>query len=527
MKNILFTILAICLCVACYDDKSTLPTVEYPTIFANKSGESQYLTVSYGEEFVYEPRLYWLDGKDTVYLTEDTYGDYDYEWDLTVLSTGTDTTKQVISRERVLKTLINSTPTTSGFSYYTLTLHVTHRASGVVKNLIWEMKVLGVYGGGLLVAETEDELNSDISLVMSRTFNTNLTDYNMDTVHYRIYSKHNGNPVNGLINSFTYVNGSAFSGITALVPGESIIRIDPVTMEEQDRDMDLFFYTPESFNPQMIFNAYSICVLLNDGTIQYYDAGLTNKYSVDTESAYDLATAYAGGSMNWISALLFDKRGEKFVYLPYPVNEVTDILTVKSGQFDPRNMEGCECIYGEAVNYTLTKWLMKKNNGYYIYEVDCNIDDAWENTEFQGVNIYDLGNCPGLDRSTCFAFSANNEFFYAVDNILYVVPLTSNSPSPLVSYDKLPANEQITHIMIYRGQGYTAWSEEMNTETGEMEPYWRSSKNNVIVVATYDGEEGRVYTLPVQYAGTGGIAEEKYVRCYDGFNRITGIGTRE
>ena len=176
MKNILFTILAICLCVACYDDKSTLPTVEYPTIFANKSGESQYLNASYGEEFVYEPRLYWLDGKDTVYLTEDTYGDYDYEWDLTVLSTGADTTKQVISHERVLKTVINSTPTTSGYSYYTLTLHVTHRASGVVKNLIWEMKVLSVYGGGLLVAETADEVNSDISLIMSRTFNTNFPD---------------------------------------------------------------------------------------------------------------------------------------------------------------------------------------------------------------------------------------------------------------------------------------------------------------------------------------------------------------
>ena len=181
MKNILFTILTICLVWACYDDKSTLPTVEYPTISVNRSGESQYLTVSYGEEFIYEPRLYWLDGKDTIYLSEDTYDDYDYEWDLSVLSTGTDTMKQIISRERILKAVINSTPTTSGYSYYTLTLHVTHRASGVVKNLIWEMKVLSVYGGGLLVAETSDETNSDISLIMSRTFNTNLVDYDTAT----------------------------------------------------------------------------------------------------------------------------------------------------------------------------------------------------------------------------------------------------------------------------------------------------------------------------------------------------------
>ena len=529
MKNILFTILTICLVWACYDDKSTLPTVEYPTISVNRSGESQYLTVSYGEEFIYEPRLYWLDGKDTIYLSEDTYDDYDYEWDLSVLSTGTDTMKQIISRERILKAVINSTPTTSGYSYYTLTLHVTHRASGVVKNLIWEMKVLSVYGGGLLVAETSDETNSDISLIMSRTFNTNLVDYDADTVHYKIFSKHNGTPINGLVNSFTYVNGSAFSGITALVPGESIIRIDPVTMEEQDRNMDLFFYEPEVYNPQAVFAAYSTNVLINNGKVQTYAASTANKYSVDSDSPYDVSAVYAGDKMDWVTALLFDQKEEKFITLSTGTFELDDIQTILSGKFDPREMTGCKPIYAESVNSTLTKWLIKKDGGYYIYEVDCNVDyddDDWPRV-FQGKNIYDLEYCPNIDQATAFAFSANNEFFYAVDNVLYVVPLTGVQPVPQVSYDKLLGNEKITHIKIYRGSGYTAWSDEVDEDTGELVPFWRNAKNNVICIVTYDGSEGRVYTLPIQYAGTGGIASDKYVRCYEGFGRITGIGTRE
>ena len=530
MKRILFTILAISLLWACYDDKSTLPTVEYPTIYANTSGESQYLTVAYGDELVYEPRLYWLDGKDTVYLEGSEAENYDYQWDLSASDSPTDTSKIVISHDRILKEVINSAPTTSGYSYYTLTLHVTHRPSGVVKNLIWEIRVLSTYGGGLLVAETSDEVNSDISLIMSRTFNTNLEDYDADTVHYKIYSKHNEVSIAGLVNSFTYVNGNAFSGITALVPGESIIRIDAVTMEEQDRDMDLFFYAPEVFNPQAIFAAYSTNVLINNGKVQTYAAATANKYSMDdTDSPYKLSEIYAGDKMDWVTALLFDENAEKFVYVPTSgTMEATDIQDVLSGNFDPRDMQGCDPIYAEAVNSTLTKWLMRKEGKYYIYEVDCNVDmsdDDWP-TVFQGKNIYNLENCPNLDQAAAFAFSANNEFFYAVGNTLYVAALTGEKPTAQPTYN-LSSGEEVTHLKIYRGSGYTAWSEDINEDTGEMEPYWRNSKNNVICVATYDGAEGRVYTLPIQYAGSGGIATEEWIRCYEGFGRITGIGTRE
>ena len=527
MKRILFTLLTVCLVWACYDDKSLLPTVEYPTIYANKNGESQYLTASYGSEFVYEPRLYWLDNKDTVYLSGDE--DYDYQWDMSAFPSATDTSKIVISHDRILKMAVDMMPTTSGYSYYTLTLHVTHRPSGVVKNLVWEMKVLSTYGGGLLVAETLDEANSDISLIMSRTFNTNLEDYEADTVHYLIYSKHNGVPVDGLINSFTYVNGNAFSGITALVPGEHVLRIDRVTMEEQDRDMDLFFYEPEVYNPQAIFAAYSTNVLINNGKVQTYAAATANKYSMDIDTPYELSAIYAGDKMDWVSALFFDKNAEKFVYIPTSGTVVaTDISTVLSGVFDPRNMQGCEPIYAEAVNSTLTKWLMAKDGKYYVYEVDCNVDyddDDWP-TVFQGKNIYDLENCLNLGQATAFAFSANDEFFYAVGNTLYVATLAGEKPVAQPTYS-LPAGEEITHLKIYRGSGYTAWSEDINEDTGEMEPYWRNSKNNVICVATYDGAEGRVYTLPIQYAGSGGIATEEWIRCYEGFGRITGIGTRE
>lgn len=206
MKNILFTLLAICLLYACYDDKSTLPQFDFPTIASDRQGEEEYLIATLGEEFTYEPRLCKIQGRDSIPLTESEFDDYGYQWSLSLLSNGNDTTKQIISNERILKTLIELTPTNDGYSYYTLTLQVTHKASHTKKNLIWKVKVLGTYGSGLLIAETADGINSDISLIMSRTFNTSLKDYRADVINRNIFSKHNNTLVEGEISSLAYIS---------------------------------------------------------------------------------------------------------------------------------------------------------------------------------------------------------------------------------------------------------------------------------------------------------------------------------
>lgn len=525
MKNILFTILVVFLLCACYDDESTLPQVEYPTIVASRQGEDQYLTVSLGEEFIYEPRLGRMQGRDTIPLTESEFENYSYEWSLSLLSTGIDTTKEVISDERILKTFIGAAPTNDGYSYYTLTLQVTHKASHTKKNLFWELKVLSTYGAGLLVAETPDENNSDISLIMSPTFNTNLADYKEDTVWHNVFSKHNNTWIKGKVSSLAYISKNGHDAITALAPEETLVRMDPITMELMDQDLACFFYTPPVFNPQLVITCWSKSILINNGQIQYYDPVSGTKYSFYPEVKYDLATMYAA-ELNWADVILWDKNAGKFVYKPTASGEVLDLANTVTEKFNPNDMRGCECIYGETTTrYERTKWLMKKEGRYYVYVLDC-VKDKGE-INFVGVNVYDLENCPDIEKSPCYGFSNNDEFFYSVDNILYAVPLVKEKPERQVSYDRLASTEKITHILIHRGSGKTTWSENMDPETGKETPVWRNSKNNVLCIATWDGHEGRVYTLPVQYSGTGGIAADKYVKCYDKFSRITGIAPRK
>ena len=527
MKNILYAVLAICLLYACYDDKSTLPQFDFPTIVSDRQGEEQYLTASLGEEFTYEPRLCKMQGRDSNPLTENEFEDYSYEWSLSLLSTGTDTTKQIISNERILKTFIESAPTNDGYSHYTLTLQVTHKASNTKKNLIWEVKVLSTYGSGLLVAESIDGINSDISLIMSRTFNTSLKDYSADITYHNIFSKHNNTLVEGKVNSLAYISKNEHSAIIALAEGKSLVRMDPVTMKVIDQDLECFFYTPPVFNPQLVITCWSKSILINNNQLQYYDPIRGSKYSYYPETRYNLATTCAA-ELNWADVIFWDQNANKFVYKPSSTGDISDLGNTISEKFNPKDMQNCECIYAETTTgYERTKWLMKKDGGYYIYVLDCTYDWDKDEINFVGVNMYDLSNCPDIEKSPCYAFSNNDEFFYSVDNILYAVPLVKEKPERQISYDKLASTEQITHILVYRGSGYTTWSENMDPATGEATPVWRSSKNNVLCVATWDGNEGRVYTLPVQYSGTGGIAPNQYVNCYDKFGRITGIAPRK
>lgn len=519
MKNILFSLMAILFLAACYDDDSTLPSMEYPTIVADKSGEDSYLMGAYGSEFTYIPRLCKMVNRDSIPLTEEEFSDYTYRWTQTLLSNGNDTTTRVLSNERILNTIISSIPT-GQYTYYTLTLHITHKASGVKKDLIWKMKITGVYGGALIIAETSDEKNSDISLIMSRTFNNDLKDYNADIVHHNAYSKNNNALIEGIVSQVSYVQSSEdYADITTLIEGKSLVRIEPVTMKYMDQDMDCFYYTPKVFNPQVIYESWGNHILINNGLVQYYNTNSGHKFTLDSESKYDLAKAYVG-CLGYVDGIFFDKKAEKFVQFSTWDKEVLDLGPVGSGAFDPNNMKGFECIYGGTGNNKTARWLMKKEGHYFIYEM--------HQDKFTGLHIYDMENCPDLDKTSCYAFSAGNaEFYYSVGNILYIVPLSGDKPGRLVSYDKFGSQETITHILVHKDAGYTTWSEETDPATGESVPFWRKSANNVIVVVTYDGTEGRVYTLPIQYGGSGGIAPDKYVRCYDHFGRITGIGTRK
>lgn len=504
---------------SCYDDKSTLSSVEYPDVVADRTGEGRYLTATYGEQFEYAPKLGRMVGRDTIWLTENELNDFNYIWKMT-LAAGTDTTARVISHDRVLDIPMTSVPNAGSYDYG-LMLQVVHKISGVTKQLNWNVKVLGVYASGLLVAETKDEQTTDISLIMSRSYNNDIENYDKDVIYYDIYGKANdNNRLQGLVSSMAYLSSGANNEIlTVLVKGKSLVQVDPVTMKEAGNDVALFYYPPATFNPQEVFTAQwgSYSVLINDGILHYYETRYGMKYSYTPEFDYDLSTVYIPLVASSCDALLFDKKGSKFVrFTGYGTNHVIELPVTTGGAFDPTNMQGIEPIYGDLGNNSTARCLMQKEGKYFIYEIS--------KSGFVGNKIYDLSNCTDLDKAVCYAFSeAYGEFYYGVGNKLYVAILNTDVPVCRVAYDKFGPDEMVSHVLMHKGDGATTWGEKPDGT-----PLWRDSENNLLSVATYNDKtkEGKIYSLPIQYGGDGGIAADKYVHTYDKFGRITAIATK-
>lgn len=521
MKNKAINIGFVCILLlmvvsSCYEDESTLPAVEYPDIVADRSNEGSYLTAVYGEQFLYEPKLGRLDGRDTLWLTTENYDDFNYSWKIT-LAAGTDTAARVISQERVLDVVMTSVPNTGSYNY-ALMLQVMHKLSGVTKQLNWNVKVLGAYSSGLLVADTKDGQTSDISLIMSRCYNDDIDDYSKDVTRYDIYSKANNNKIEGNVSTLSYLSYYGNASITALIKGKSLIQVDPTTMMEQGRDFDLFFYRPEVYNPQEVFSAVwgSYGVLINGGLVHYYQTYYGMKYSYTPESEYNISEVYIPLVASSCDALLFDKRNSKFMRFTSRGNAHIIDLPASDGVFDPTNMQNLEPVYGDVANNSTARCLMKKGDDYFIYEI--------ASRDFSGSKIYDMSNCVGLDKATCYAFSeANDEFYYGIGEKLYVAILNTDKPSFHVAYENFGENEKVTHVLMHKGDGATTWGEKADGT-----PLWRDSGNNLLSVATYNEStgEGKIYALPIQYGGDGGIAADKYIRVFDRFGQITAIATK-
>jgi len=530
MKNIKIYILAfltlVISLVSCYEDKSIVADIRYPDLVANMEGEEE-LVANFGSLFEYSPQLGVLDGKDTVYLDEAGYEDYMYEWRLALTVSSFDTLTQVIAKDRNLSLTMDIVQPNS--SAYTLILRATNKDTGLSFAYDWDLKVLSDYGQGILIAETDDDLESDISLLMTRAYNENFDENAEDIIHRNTYSKINNSKLSGVVNEMTYMATSSVKSITALVKGEALYTIDPITYEPLSNNEQLFFYTPEVFNPQKIGNyGNGASYLLNNGVMHYYELRYGMKYSYVPDPPYvfgenmliigNSGSYYFGGhcfgiDQNTNNMVAMDNYGR---WKEYPSNE--------TGEFDPANMAGLEMIYGDIGTdyWGMRRMLMREtaSGKFYVYQLEYIADVG-----IVGTKIFDLASCDGIENATSYAFSAAfDEFYYAVGNELASCNINTPSPSYEVSY-ATPLGEDISNILIHKFYGKTTWSEEMNDETGEMEPFWRDSENNVITVASYDAAkgEGFIRTLPIQYGGRGGIAAEKYVKTYGGFARITAI----
>lgn len=523
---------------SCYEDLSETASFRVDDMISDTDlEEGEEIFAIFGDTLHFDPILKYFNGKDSIPITDNE--DLTYEWKLTTIPSQHDTTAMVIGHERVLNSVMNMSAPAD--ATYFLFLRVTDNANSIKTLFNWRVKVLSNYGQGLLIAETDDEATTDISLLMATAYNGNFGEIDTLALKRNIYSLANGGSrLDGIVSDLNYASyvWRDRRSIYAVVKDKHFYSVEPISMKIQDQDMDFFHFAPSEFKPKSVesWSGGHVC-LNNNGDIHYCEMRNGTKFSfVASDSPFDYSENFNGysptlNSTHYSSTFSyftsFDKASGSFI--GQSSRGIKRYKSNTEGKFDPTDIQDRELLYVAAGNNSSYRMLMKSKSSddYYIYEMakhEASLTPI-------GREIYNLSACPDVKNATSFAFARqSNEFYYAVGNEVRVAVLNIETPTPSVSYT-VPSGEVISHIALAnpKDAGLTTWDEVMDEETGEMKPNWRPSADNLLTVASYDSgkKEGFIRSLPIEYAGAGVIANEKYVKTYGGFGRITAIAWKK
>ncbi len=521
---------------SCYKDLSETADKRFENVItnnadhpSNSSKESYRLLGYFGDKFVFNPKLS-IAGEDTVDIKPENFS---YEWKIS-LTASNDTLAEVIGHEKELSFEINMVgPNTYPYDIF---LRVTDKVNNVKYLFNWELKVLSNYGQGILVAETSDDITTDISLLMARECNDDFTDEDEDRIVRNLYSSVNSTKLDGIVTQLTYLSYGKNKTIYALVKDQHLYGIDPLSYVIQNKDLDFFTFAPRKFKPEAIqINMRGGCYFINDGCLHFFEMRRGQKYSyVDfgsddrySSSFYsDNSGAYYFGKVFYGPIVLFNEAKGKFAGMNN-YGSFGNYTSSPANEFDPTNIQNQELVYGAATPNNGFRAIMKSKTDdvYSVYEMSA--DEAKTPKKPLGNSIYDMSLCPDLKDAVGYFFQReSDELFYAVGNQLKVAIMNKPQPTASVVYT-LPVGENITVMRVPEGRmkGKTTWGEAPNDDTGVIEPVWRSSQYNMVILASYDSAkgEGTIRTLPIEYAGSGTIAPDKYVKSYTGFSRITAL----
>lgn len=428
---------------------------------------------------------------------------YEYTWEVydNSPSTGYDAPRTVIANTRYLNYVVKGNPFTIGHQYR-LIYGVKDKSTGVSNYLYYELSIVGSYAQGWLFLENHND-------------STDLTMMKSDSVIYRhLYSgllsyQPLGSPRQVSLTTVSVTDDLADPGKRLYLLGSNnLVQLDYNSMEVQLTTKALFFSVPV-LNPQWLqwtVTAYGTNgdgVIINDNKVYYNLTGgfpgvkewggmllsVNNglSYAAFPVLAYTTYTSSAP-----ISKAVYDNTNKKFLLV-----SSTNLTEVPASLSDPAifsmNNVGLTMVYMGIANGT-SQWscIMKNDNGdaYYL-----------RFTTAAGIAISTLvkqkiGDNRILKADSWAGSTLTPHLFYNSGNVLYRYETTSNTISQLYAF---PSGEQITKI------------------------YFDASiiRNGAptLIVATYNGSQGKVYYLPVDALGN----VSSPTKTFTGFDKIVDI----
>ncbi|QRY57067.1 hypothetical protein BCY89_20010 [Sphingobacterium siyangense] len=383
---------------------------------------------------------------------------------------------------------------------YKLTYKVTNSKTGLAVFRFYQLAVQDLFTQGWIFLEDRNG-KADLSMILRN-----------GTLYHDIYSGRNANypianPKSFSISPQSISDGVAQDGKKFYIVGASdAIELDGNTMKKRFDYAYLFFQAPATIKPEYIAwggaGGNNLGLLINDGKLYPNMVGGfpgAKKFGAEMKSStheytYNLAAQHISGAnySDTYNVFVFDRLNRCFYAVTSSNLNAFDAASQNTALFDMNNV-GMDLIKLDSSNVsTVRNAIMRTTDGSEAYLLQFRTTrTAAEPT----INVAKQHlNAPGLIKATDLSCSTlSPHIFYVADAKLYRYEVTSNSYT--VEY-QLPTNETVSKIKFER-HGY-----------GQGLPR--------LIVATWNGTEGKVYYFKVSPTGT----IQSLDKTFTGFGRI-------
>ena len=515
MKKWLYIILVFQLfCVACFDDETNKDVRELnPIVIENIDLRYNSFSVYMGDTLKIEP-LVFCEGIPDAKMS--------FEWKMF----GGTIAPTVIDSTMFLSAKILAPPFSNP---YTLRYTIKDETTGICRIETFNITVLSPYGEGLIVADTKNGINSDLSLVMSKQFSSQIPSTDNQMKIFRdVWSQNNGEPLPGLVLdavTSSYGTNRSLSVLTT----EHLYRADHYDFVRipYESDGQLFQvvpphighgYTKGNFviitsTSHEIMNANGLVtprsVQHNNRLFDYtmYPSKV-NDYDITLMYAPDRSVAYA-----------FDALGKRMLFFNYSKCWVPQ-EQASGSKFNVCDLSDYEPFFLGEISQGVALLAKQKSTGAYKGLVMNKLSSNGPN---YAKTVFDFSSAAEIDKAKFFELNIIEDVvYYATETTLYTTPTVNINAQPQWTVGQ---GEKITGIKIYDWAGGNRDHESIGSG-GDIDKVSWGSQNRMIMIFTYNesAKEGKVICVPIVTLGVGGLEQNKgYHIELSKFGKILGV----
>lgn len=491
-----------------FKDKGLLEVSPISDIVIDTTGIPAAHSLDRGNELIIKPKV----SREGVRAE-----DLSYEWRITRRPGANLAEYDVLGKEAELKAAIMLAPSTDA---YTLWLRVTDKATGLISGFTWPVTVETPVNQGLVVADSDDGINSDLSIIQDTIFT------------YNWYVNLNANPIvrkPTLIrkNEFSKVHGRKFNGIIHSMFAQRLyqegiyrnflhgasrtdaFRINTIDYSILAQGKQLFYDPTIVLNIDHYFLKSGRGMMINSGKLSTRENERNTdvsyaRFAINIPGDY-IANKYIAVHPTISSnALFYDENLGKFLMVgtSIDVKNRPQEAGVELTPFAPRNLPGYTVLGSGIGNLAEVRFVLKKADYYGVFTLSS-----------VGVprRVIDISNAPDIKDAIAFVFPSDQAvIYYATASQVYSIRIPQGTAPTYTNLYTSP--EPITRLEMLRRSG---------TRTV---PF----TERCLLAITYNGTEGKITTLPIPATGLDlGIIDRSRSATFGGFKRISAVAVQE